>query len=142
VGTLKLNLGTGKLDISAAVAANNSRTMVFDLSSTGFDKVDLSGTSSVIAIGTGVLEFNDFAFSAGNDITTGTYTLFDSNSTISGSLGTNLSGVINGSIVANLALADSNHDIVLNITSAPEPGSLSLLGLGAAGVLRRRRRRV
>ncbi len=139
IGTLTMNLGTGSLDISGAVAAASSQSMQFEIGATG-DKVVLSGTTG-LNIGTGVLEFNDFTFLDVNGITTGTYTLFDSSTTITGTLGGTLSGTFFNGISGNIAFANSNQDIVLNVTVAPEPSSLTLLGLGAMGLLKRRRRR-
>ncbi len=142
IGTLTMNLGTGSLNISAAVTASNSQSLVFEIGGTPTstsDKVVLSGTT-VLNIGTGVLEFNDFAFLDIQNIATGTYTLFDSSTTITGSLGSTLSGSFFNGIFGSIAFANSNQDIVLNVTAAPEPTSLTLLGLGGMGMLDRRRR--
>ncbi len=135
VGTLTI---AGSLNISGAVTASNSQSMQFEIGASG-DQVVLS--SGTLNIGSGVLEFNDFAFLDVNGITTGTYTLFDSSTTITGTLGSTLSGTFFNGISGNIAFADSNRDIVLNVTVAPEPTSLTLLGLGGMGLLKRRRRR-
>ncbi|MEI9894812.1 MAG: hypothetical protein WDN28_13220 [Chthoniobacter sp.] len=94
-------------------------------------------------IGTGVLEFNDFAFDVTSAFPSGgggfTYTLFHSNSAIAGSLGANFSGKING-IDASIAI--QGDDIVLQVV--PEPNALAMLAGSfgmALGLQRFRRRR-
>jgi autotransporter-associated beta strand protein len=143
--TLTLNLGaSGKLDISAAVTGSNKQSMQFDLlTPSTSDKILVTNTTvaSALNIGGNVLEFDDFEFTAGPAVTVGIYTLFDSNSTITGSLGTVVSGIINGGIAANLQFANGGQDLVLNVTATPEPSSLAAIGLGATGMMRRRRRR-
>ncbi len=140
IGTLTTDLGTGQLDIRGAVNASNSQSMLFDIGATG-DKVILSGTT-VLNIGTGTLEFNDFLFTDKGNIAVGTYTLFDSSSAITGTLGATLTGSFGvGSVITGtIAFANSSQDIVLNVTAAPEPTSLGLIGLGGMALLRRRRR--
>ena len=83
-GTLTL---TGNADISGAVAATNSQSMLFELGSTS-DKIVLS--AGTLTIGSGLLEFDDFAFTAVSGFAAGDYTLFDTTQSISGSLGSNL----------------------------------------------------
>ena len=132
-GTLTMT----SLDISAAVTAINSGALRFDLASVvSSDKVLL--TSGPLTIGSGLLEFNDFVFSLGS-LGVGSYTLFDTNQPISGTLGANLSGPLGADYFGTLSYANGTNDIVLDVV--PEPGSLSLLGVGAALALVRRRRK-
>ncbi len=131
-GTLTVTGTT--LDFSDAVNATNTQSLVFELG-TASDRVNL--TTGQFGIGTGVLEFDDFAFSAGSGFGPGTYTLFDSTQDVFGTLGSSLSGTVGG-FSATIALADTNNDIVLNVV--PEPGSATLL-LGGLAMLAGRRRR-
>jgi len=129
-GTLSMDLGSGTLNISA------SEDLIFELGSTS-DQVLL--TSGTLAIGSGVIGFDDFSFSDTGDLTAGVYTLFDTSNTISGSLdGTNLSGSI-GSLSGTLSLENGSQDVVLTVI--PEPSSLLLAlisGLTGWVLIRRR----
>lgn len=132
-GTLTVTGAT--LDFSDAVTAINTQSLAFELGTTS-DRVNL--TTGSFGIGSGVLDFDDFAFTAGAGFGPGTYTLFDSTADVFGTLGTSLSGTISG-FGATLALADGDNDIVLNVV--PEPGSVTLLLGGLAMLASRRRRR-
>jgi hypothetical protein len=82
-------------------------------------------------------QFSDFNFTSLNGFEQGTYMLVDAKS-ISGSLGTSSSGMIDG-LPANIAI--QGDDVVLNVV--PEPSTLALLATGAialAGYDWRRRR--
>ncbi len=147
-GTLTFTLnGTGKLDISGAVAASNTQSLQFDLNGSAAaatsDKIVLASTTA-LSIGSGVLSFDDFAFTIGNGVTTGKYVLFDSSSAITGTLGPSLSlsGTINSFVSGNIAFDDTNRDIVLFVTAAPEPSSFAIIGLATIGMLARKRRAV
>jgi autotransporter-associated beta strand protein len=132
-GTLTL---TGPLDITNAVSLTGSGALIFELGPTS-DQVLL--TTSALTIGSGVLAFDDFLFSDAGGLTVGTYTLFNTNTPILGTLDTaNLSGPI-GSFTGTLAFADGGNDLVVNVV--PEPSAvLSLLG-GVGLLLGVRRRR-
>jgi autotransporter-associated beta strand protein len=136
VGKLTMDLGTGTLDVSGAVAAATP-SMHFDLATaSASDGIVL--TNGILNIGSGVLNFDDFDFVNQGGITAATYTLFDTNSSIIGSLGTNLSGTVGG-FSATLALADGGTNLVLN---TPEPtGIAPILLCSAMVVLKRSRRR-
>jgi len=133
-GTLTVDLNGGTFDISAMTAATGSASLVFELGSPS-DQVVL--TDSILSIGTN-LEFDDFVFTGGAGFTPGVYTLFNGDSTVSGSLGSNLNGTVGG-FPSVLSLANGNQDVVLNVI--PEPGSALLLGAGGLLLLRRRARR-
>jgi|GEM_PF-1018308 len=129
---------TGNLGIGPAVALSGSAALQFELGSLS-DKVLL--TTGTLDIGTGSLAFDDFAFTATAGFGNGTYTLFDTNTTILGSLDAspvNLTGTIGGQ-TATLAFGDNGHDIVLNVV--PEPGTCTALLGGLAMILGTRRRR-
>ena len=120
-GVLHMDLGTGVLDISGAVAASNSQSMLFELDAiAASDQVQLTNDLSSLNIGSGTLEFNDFAFTNLGGLVAGTYTLFDSSTAIAGTLGSSLAGSI-GAFSATLGLGDGGNDIVLVTTG----GSLS-----------------
>jgi autotransporter-associated beta strand protein len=133
-------LGLGLLDISAAVNATNSQSLIYALDTTATSS-QVAVTSGTLNIGTGVLEFDDFVFSTLGGFTEDTYTLFQTdgvNSTINGTLGASLTGTLNG-MTATVAV--QGNDIVLLVI--PEPNALSLLAgsLGLALGLQRFRRR-
>lgn len=121
----------GGLDISAS--ADMKQRFVFTLG-TSSDKIDI--TSGTFAIGSGLLDFDSFAFTAGSGFGEGVYTLFDSTS-LSGSLAaSNLTGTVGG-LSSTLSL--SGNDVLLTVV--PEPGvSLLLLTAGGFALLFRRRR--
>lgn len=107
----------------------------FDLGSAS-DQVIL--TSGVLTIGSGLLEWDDFSFTALSGFGEGTYTLFATTQTISGSLGTTLTGTING-MDATISLADGGTDIILTVV--PEPAAVLMTGAGLFCLLIGRRRR-
>lgn len=142
IGTLTMDLGSGSLNISAAVGGLSSQALAFRLDNVQGDKIVLGNASSILAIGTGVLEFGDFAFTLEGAFDAGTYvfTLFDTGHVISGSLGANLNGLIAGN-EASISLGDGQRDIILTMVVVPEPAAaaMALFGLSALILFRRRR---
>lgn len=117
-GTLAF-VGAGTLDLSQTITGG----LMFDLGSTS-DLVTVASGS--LELGSGLIDFESFTFTAGTGFGAGTYTLFSADS-ISGQLGPNLSGIVNG-LPAMLAIDGSS----LTLNAVPEPSTLALLGVGAA----------
>jgi autotransporter-associated beta strand protein len=116
-GTLTMSLGTGALNLSGVAAGG----LKFELGTPEVAGVDDNADSDhvVLSSGTlniGTLSFSDFTFSNLGGVASGTYTLFDANSPITGSIvgGTGSFGAFNGA----LSIGGSN-DILLTVT----PGS-------------------
>ena len=144
IGTLTLT--SGNLDISTGINGS-SGDLVFDLNSTGPGGSDLVAlTNGTLTIGTGVLGFNDFVFNTSGSFGPGVYTLFDTNHTITGTLGANLTGTL-GALTGIISFSNANQDIILTVTAVPEPATygalagLALSGLSLTSVIRRRRKR-
>jgi autotransporter-associated beta strand protein len=110
---------SGTLDISQTLFGG----LIFDLGTTSDLMTVASGT---LDIGSELIEFDDFTFAAGTGFGQGTYTLFSAGS-ISGTLGANVSGMVEG-LQATLAVDGSS----LTLTAVPEPSTLALFGLGVA----------
>ncbi|MFA6287716.1 MAG: PEP-CTERM sorting domain-containing protein [Opitutaceae bacterium] len=129
----------GTLDISGL--AGGTAGLLFDLDTTAAsDKITLS--SGALSIGTGALDLNDFSFTTLGGFGVGTYTLFDTSTSIVGSFGSNLTGTLGG-FNAVLSFANGNQDIVLTVTTVPEPSTYAaILGtLVLVGTVWRRRPR-
>lgn len=127
----------GNLNLSATVAGANAGSLVFELGDvSSSDRVSL--TSGLLSLGTGELEFSDFEFIPLAGFGAGSYTLFSTTTPISGTLGSGVSGTIDG-YAATLSFGPDNQSIVLGVI--PEPAVAVLIaGLLAtvAATLRRR----
>lgn len=119
------------------MAAAGTGSMHFELNLTfNSDIVALAGAGG-LDIGSG-LEFDDFTFTDLGGLGIGVYTLFDTYTGITGTLGSNLSGTI-GAFIGTLSISNDGRDVLLNVV--PEPSALlSLVGGMAvlAGIRRRR----
>ena len=138
-GTLYASCNFFEFDISLGVAAAASQALLFDLGTPAeSDKIVV--TNSALDIGIGGLAFDDFVFTALSGFGAGTYTLFDGDTSLVGSLDSDLAHLTGsiGGYAGTLSLADGGRDIVINVV--PEPGTLTLL-LGATALLGWRRRR-
>jgi autotransporter-associated beta strand protein len=139
--TLTFALGAGTLNLAPAVTPANSQSLLFAIDPIGLSS-EVAVTSGTLQIGTGVLEFDDFQFSAVTTLTPGTYTLFQTNTAISGSLGANVNGLLPGGLFGTITEV-GNNQIDLVIQAVPEPNALSMLAgsIGMALGLQRFRRR-
>jgi len=129
-GTLAFT-NAGTFDITSAINSPTNR-LQFGLGTVS-DLVTVAG--GTLAIGTGLLEFDDFDFTQLTGFDQGTYTLFSAGS-LSGTLGASTSGSI-GSFTGTLSRVGNTVQLVV----VPEPGTLPLAGLGfaaAAWAFRRR----
>jgi len=142
-GTLAMTLGTGALDVSGAVGGANTGALLFDLAATGAsDKISL--VSGSLSIGSGALNWNDFTFATLGGFDNGVYTLFDTSSAITGTLGSTLSGSIGTGGTGVLSFANANNDLILTVTGVvPEPSTfaLALISCGFALAVWTRKRR-
>ena len=127
-GTLSFT-GAGVLDITGAT----SNSLGFDLGSSS-DLVSVP--SGTLAIGNGLINFDDFQFTAGSGFGAGVYTLFSAGS-LTGSLGSSLTGQVGG-LDATLLLSGNT----MQLSVVPEPSTMALATLGLAGAAWAGRRRL
>lgn len=118
-GTLTFDLGGAALSLGADLE------LFFDLGSSS-DQIVLQNGD--LDIGVGTLDFSSFSFIAGPGFDEGIYTLFSGADSLTGTLGTNLSGQING--FTGILGLDGN-DVILTVI--PEPGTLVFLVLAVSG---------
>jgi fibronectin-binding autotransporter adhesin len=132
-GTLTLDLNGGSLDISQAVTG--SASLVFELGSLSDQVLLQNGT--MLTIGSGVLDFADFTFTSVSGFTPGNYPLFVADVAVDGTLGTNLSGLVNG-LPSTLGLGNGNKTLFLTVV--PEPSASTSMLLAAFTLLATRKR--
>lgn len=126
--TLTLSLGTGTLDLSGATAT----TLEFTLGGIGgSDSIAIVAGS--LNVGSGILDLDRIDFSTISGFGEGDYTLISSSESIVGTLGNNLNGVLAGYNIT-LALSADNTDLMLHVSSIPEPATTGLI-LGGALLL-------
>lgn len=114
VGELDFSLGEGDVYLGRALSVANSQMLLFELGATGdSDRVEMLDSSD-LNIGNGVLEFDDFVFTTTSGFAAGTFTLFASDHAIVGSLGSNLTGTIDG-LAAELSLGLGSQSILLTV---------------------------
>ncbi|GAT33313.1 PEP-CTERM protein-sorting domain-containing protein [Terrimicrobium sacchariphilum] len=144
VESLTFALGTGSLDAKAAVGGANTGAFIFELGSnitpgSTYDQIIM--TSGTLDIGTGLLEATDFDFTTLAGFGSGVYVLFDTASTISGTLGANTSVDLGNGYTGTLSLSDSNTNLILTVVPEPQTATLLCLALGMTFVFVARRRR-
>jgi hypothetical protein len=99
-------------------------------------------TSTVVAIagslniGTGILNFDDFTFSTTGNFAAGAYKLFGGASSLTGTLGSSLTGTVGG---LDSTISILNNEVIL--TAVPEPSTWALLAFSLTTVVVLRRRR-
>lgn len=136
-GTLSLTPGsTSTVSLVAAVTPTASSSLHFDLGGLIQDRLNL--TQGSLAIGTDVLEFDDFLFTTTGGISEGTYTLISTPNPISGTLGINLSGPVGLDHTGTLGLSADGRSIEL-VVAIPEPTTAIVL-VGLMGIMSARRR--
>lgn len=126
--------GTGVLNISGALGGATS--MFFTLGAPASTVISLTGGG--LNIGTGVLNFDDFSFTAGVGFTAGVYTLFGGANALTGTLGSSLTGSIAGQ---SSTIGLSGNNVILTVDAIPEPSTWALLAAGLTVVVTFRRRR-
>ena len=137
VNDLTLTLSTGVLNISGA-AASLSPSFLFSLGAPG--NTVLSLTSGTLNIGSGLLNFDDFQFTTLSGFDNGVYTLFNTSSAITGSLGSSLSGAIGLGGTGTLSLSGGQDVIFTVVNVIPEPSTYAMLGLGLGALVWLRRK--
>jgi autotransporter-associated beta strand protein len=125
-GSLSPGAAPVALNVSGSLALLSGAQMDYALD-TPADSDEVYMPSGPLVLGG--QQFADFNFTLMAGFAPGTYNLIDAQS-ISGSLGTSTSGTIDG-LPATIAV--QGNDVVLTVV--PEPGTLTLLGVGAIGLL-------
>jgi autotransporter-associated beta strand protein len=122
--------------LNLSASSNNTGAYLFNLDTVvSSDKITLtSGTA--LALNVGTLDVTDFTFTTTGNFTTGTYVLFDANSTINGSIGAADTYDFGGGITGTLSIDSVNNDVLLTVV--PEPSVAALTLLGALGFRNRR----
>ena len=135
ISTLKFALNTG-----TTLNLSTGAQFVFDLAGIG--------ASDMVSLTSGLLGLNgqqitDFTFNQEAGFGVGTYTLFGTSAAndITGTLGTATTET-SGNYVLTLAVDGADKNLVLNVTTVPEPSTWAMLlgGLGVLVVWRRARR--
>ena len=138
IGTLSFD-NAGILDISSAVGGANTGRLLFGLGSNQATTDLVSLTSGSLAIGSGLLGFDDFAFSP-SGLQVGTYTLFSA----SGITGTLVSDTAarSGSLGGNFTGTLQQTGTAIELVVVPEPATivLAVTAIGGVAVFLRRRR--
>ncbi len=111
----------GQLTLSGSLTLLSGAVMDYELD-TPLDSDEVYMPNGLLSLNG--QQFSDFNFTPLAGFAPGSYTLIDAGS-ISGGLGANTSGTIDG-LPANLAMQGNN--LVLNVV--PEPGTLALLAFG------------
>jgi autotransporter-associated beta strand protein len=145
-GTLSPGASIGTLT-SGALTMNGTSTFKVEINTaTGqADKMVVNNGATATELGTGTATFD---LTNLGPIAEGTFTLIDA--TGAGGLNGYFAGLAPTENLASFTVGDAvytlnyaggtGNDLVLTTSAVPEPASLSLLALGAAGLLKRRRR--
>jgi autotransporter-associated beta strand protein len=121
----------GVLTVTGKLTLNSGALLDFELAAVSASDM-ISMSSSTLYINN--LDFTAFNFTALSGFSVGTYTLIDAG-TISGNLGSNLTGAI-GSYSGTLS--KSGNDLILTV-AVPEPGTWILLAMGFLAMIAYRR---